>query len=205
MVVFMTIVGFAAGSLPLSLWLGRLALGVDIREYGPDRNPGAGNVWRAGGPALGVAAAALDIAKAAVPIAVARLVLGVSGWALLPVALAPILGHDFSPLLRFRGGKGVAATFGAWLALAGPLAMLALAVCFGRLLRPALPRRLDRPRRGDAVLGAARGDWRRARHGRDRDRLPRSPDLHEPSRAARGAAPTAPQPLSAQRPLRPEL
>ncbi len=131
MVVLMTMVGFAAGSLPLSLWLGRFALGIDIREYGPDRNPGAGNVWRAGGPALGVAAAVLDIAKAAVPIAVARFVLGVSGWALLPVALAPIVGHDFSPILGFRGGKGVAATFGAWLALAGPLAMLGLAVCFG--------------------------------------------------------------------------
>ena len=130
MVVLMTLIGFAAGSLPLSLWLGRLALGVDIRECGPDRNPGAGNVWRAGGPALGIAAAVLDIAKAAVPIAVARLALGVSSWALLPVALAPIVGHDFSPLLRFRGGKGVAATFGAWLALAGPLAMLTLAVCF---------------------------------------------------------------------------
>jgi len=127
----MTLVGFAAGSLPLSLWLGRLALGVDIRDFGPDRNPGAGNVWRAGGPALGIAAAVLDIAKAAAPIAVARFALGISGWALLPVALAPILGHDFSPLLGFRGGKGVAATFGAWLALGGPLAMLGLAVCFG--------------------------------------------------------------------------
>jgi glycerol-3-phosphate acyltransferase PlsY len=127
----MTLIGFAAGSLPLSLWLGRLALGVDIRDFGPDRNPGAGNVWRAGGPSLGIAAGVLDIAKAAAPIAVARVALGISGWALLPVALAPILGHDFSPLLGFRGGKGVAATFGAWLALGGPLVMLGLAVCFG--------------------------------------------------------------------------
>jgi glycerol-3-phosphate acyltransferase PlsY len=130
-VLTMTLIGFVAGSLPLSLWLGRVALGVDIRDYGPDRNPGAGNVWRAGGPALGIAAAVLDIAKAAVPIAVARFVFDLSGWALLPVALAPIVGHDFSPLLRFKGGKGVAATFGAWLALGGPLAMLGLAVCFG--------------------------------------------------------------------------
>lgn len=131
MALTMTLIGFAAGTMPLSLWLGRLALGVDIRDFGPDRNPGAGNVWRAGGPALGIAAAVLDIAKAAAPIAVARLALGISGWALLPVALAPILGHDFSPLLGFRGGKGVAATFGVWLALGGPLAMLGLAVCFG--------------------------------------------------------------------------
>jgi len=131
MTLTMTLIGFLAGSLPLSLWLGRLALGVDIRDYGPDRNPGAGNVWRAGGPALGILAAVLDIAKAALPVAAARLVFDISGWALLPVALAPIVGHDFSPLLGFRGGKGVAATFGAWLALAGPLAMLGLAVCLG--------------------------------------------------------------------------
>jgi glycerol-3-phosphate acyltransferase PlsY len=47
------------------------------------------------------------------------------------VALAPLLGHAFSPFLAFRGGKSVAASFGVWLGLTGPVGALALAVCFG--------------------------------------------------------------------------
>jgi len=42
---------------------------------------------------------------------------GVVGWAVVPVALAPVLGHAFSPFLRLRGGKAIAATFGVWTAL----------------------------------------------------------------------------------------
>jgi glycerol-3-phosphate acyltransferase PlsY len=38
----------------------------------------------------------------------------VVGWPLIAVALAPILGHAFSPLLNFRGGKAVAVTGGVW-------------------------------------------------------------------------------------------
>ena len=38
-------------------------------------------------------------------------------WALIPVVLAPVLGHAASPWLRFRGGKGIASTFGVWSAL----------------------------------------------------------------------------------------
>ncbi|MCK4448869.1 MAG: glycerol-3-phosphate acyltransferase, partial [Candidatus Marinimicrobia bacterium] len=35
-------------------------------------------------------------------------------WELIPIALAPILGHAFSPFLRFKGGKAVAVTLGIW-------------------------------------------------------------------------------------------
>jgi glycerol-3-phosphate acyltransferase PlsY len=50
-------------------------------------------------------------------VAVAKWGVGLEGWSLLPVALAPILGHAFSPLLSFRGGKAVAVTMGVWTAL----------------------------------------------------------------------------------------
>jgi glycerol-3-phosphate acyltransferase PlsY len=42
---------------------------------------------------------------------------GIAGWTVVPVALAPVLGHAFSPFLRLRGGKAIAATFGVWTAL----------------------------------------------------------------------------------------
>ncbi|MBC7810436.1 MAG: glycerol-3-phosphate acyltransferase [Burkholderiales bacterium] len=107
---------FVAGSLPFSYWIGRLALKTDIRTRG-DGNPGATNVLRAGGRGWGALALALDCLKGALPVAVANFVLHWDGLALALVAIAPILGHAFSPFLAFRGGKAVAATFGIWTGL----------------------------------------------------------------------------------------
>jgi glycerol-3-phosphate acyltransferase PlsY len=128
-----TLAGFLLGSIPFSVLLGQLALGRDVRGYGPDGNPGAANAWRAGGLRLGLPVLALDFLKGALPVALARFQSGVDGWALLPVALAPILGHAFSPFLRLQGGKALAVTFGVWTGLRpgeGPLALGALLALF---------------------------------------------------------------------------
>jgi glycerol-3-phosphate acyltransferase PlsY len=108
-----TVLGFVCGSLPFSVWLGRLIIRKDIRYYG-DGNPGAINAWRVGGWRAGVPAILLDFLKGAVPVGLAEPLAGVSGWGLLPIALSPVIGHAFSPFLGFRGGKSVAATFGIW-------------------------------------------------------------------------------------------
>ena len=115
-VLIWTAVGFILGSLPLSLWLGRLVLHTDIRTYG-DGNPGAANVWRAGGWKIGLTAVLLDSLKGAVPVSLANFVFNVSEWGLVIVALAPILGNVFSPFLGLRGGKAIAVTFGVWTGL----------------------------------------------------------------------------------------
>jgi glycerol-3-phosphate acyltransferase PlsY len=112
---------FLSGSLPFSVWIGRLALGADIRTVG-DANPGATNVLRAAGKSkrrrlAGVVAILLDSLKAFIPVLLAREWGGVAGRPLALVAVAPVLGHAFSPFLRFRGGKAVASTFGTWAAL----------------------------------------------------------------------------------------
>jgi glycerol-3-phosphate acyltransferase PlsY len=114
--LFWTGLGFLLGSMPFSLWLGHLFLRADVRRYG-DGNPGAMNAWRAGGWRVGLLALCLDYLKGAVPVGLAHFSLGVSGWGLVAVALAPVLGHAFSPFLRFRGGKALAATFGIWTGL----------------------------------------------------------------------------------------
>lgn len=110
------VVGFFSGSLMFSLWLGRLALGRDIRAVG-DGNPGATNVIIAGGAGWGALALLLDVFKGAVPVFLAKFVTGISGPGLVVVALAPVFGHAFSPFLNFRGGKAVAVTFGVWMGL----------------------------------------------------------------------------------------
>ena len=109
------LISFLIGAMPFSLWLGKL-MRKDIRNYG-DGNPGALNAWRAGGYYLGIPAILLDYLKGVVPVGLANFKLGFTGWELVPIALSPVLGHAFSPFLRFRGGKAVAATFGIWTGL----------------------------------------------------------------------------------------
>ena len=131
-----TLIGFLLGSLPVSVWLGRLVLSTDIRDYG-DGNPGGTNVIRAGNRGLGLLVIFLDMLKAAIPVSLAHYAFKLDGWALAPVVLAPIVGHAFSPFLGFRGGKALASTFGAWTALTvpfGPLVMGGSAFVFLKLL-----------------------------------------------------------------------
>ncbi len=131
-----TLLGFLLGSLPLSVWLGELVLHADVRGYG-EGNPGGANVIRAGSRTLGVLAIILDMLKAALPVSLAHYVFQVAAWPLVPVMLAPILGHAFSPFLGFRGGKALACTFGAWTALTvpfGPFVMGGSVFVFYKLL-----------------------------------------------------------------------
>jgi glycerol-3-phosphate acyltransferase PlsY len=110
------VVSFISGSLPFSVWLGRLALKTDITQTG-DRNPGATNVLRSGNFLWFSLALALDISKAAAPIGLAWFVFGWrDGW-IVPIGIAPVYGHAFSPFLGGRGGKALAATFGSWVGL----------------------------------------------------------------------------------------
>ena len=85
-IFFWTIVAFLAGSIPFSVWLGRLALRTDIRRYG-DHNPGATNVARAGGWQLGALALVLDMLKGAIPVGLAWYWGGLNDWALVPEAV----------------------------------------------------------------------------------------------------------------------
>jgi acyl phosphate:glycerol-3-phosphate acyltransferase len=59
----------------------------------------------------------LDISKAAAPVGYTYQILGIRGWEMVAIAVAPVLGHAFSPFLRGQGGKAVAATLGAWIGL----------------------------------------------------------------------------------------
>ncbi|MCX5971128.1 MAG: glycerol-3-phosphate acyltransferase [Coprothermobacterota bacterium] len=129
-VVFWTVLGFVLGSIPFAPLIGRIALNVDIRQVG-DGNPGAGNVWRAGGWRVGMLAVAFDFMKGAVPVYVAHFQAGIEGWPLLPVALAPVLGHALSPFLRFRGGKAVAVSFGIWSGVLGWQGFFGLGISIG--------------------------------------------------------------------------
>lgn len=122
------LLAFLSGSIPMALLLGRMK-GIDLREHG-SRNVGATNAFRVLGKGPGLFCLAFDIAKGWAPaflLSSSSLPSGLSlpTWTLL-VGVCAILGHTFSPFLKFKGGKGVATSVGAFLA-ATPTAML---VCF---------------------------------------------------------------------------
>jgi glycerol-3-phosphate acyltransferase PlsY len=105
---------FLAGSIPFGLLLVKLAGKGDVRDHGSG-NIGATNVSRVGGKALGIVTLLLDIFKGWLPVWLcARF--GPVGLGLSLVALSAVLGHVFTPWLKFQGGKGVATTLGAALA-----------------------------------------------------------------------------------------
>ncbi|MBN2466275.1 glycerol-3-phosphate acyltransferase [candidate division WOR-3 bacterium] len=110
--MLMAAVGLVSGSLMFSTWLARLA-GADVRRVG-DGNPGAVNAFKAAGPVVGSLALLLDFLKGWLPVAAAYWLLGIRGWWLAAVIVAPVLGHAFSPFLRFHGGKAITVTFGVW-------------------------------------------------------------------------------------------
>jgi glycerol-3-phosphate acyltransferase PlsY len=101
--------------------------GVDLRAVGSG-NIGATNVGRALGRRWGVLVYLLDAAKGALPVLLAGWLAGTLGasatvmdaralWWWLAVAVCAVLGHMFTPLAGFRGGKGVATGSGALMAI----------------------------------------------------------------------------------------
>lgn len=113
------IIGYLLGAIPFGLIIGRMARGIDLREYGSHRT-GATNALRT----LGLRAAALvfilDVAKGVAAVLVARALLGtdpLAEWAAAAAGLAAIVGHNWSVFIRFTGGRGVATSTGAMAAM----------------------------------------------------------------------------------------
>ena len=114
--VFLILAAFLLGACPFSVWIGRRFLKKDITQYG-DGNPGAANVFRAGSIKLGFFAVLLDILKGIPFVYITYAVFDLSMGVVVAVGLGAILGHAFSPLLKFKGGKSVSVTFGVIIAM----------------------------------------------------------------------------------------
>ncbi len=114
------VAAYLLGATPTSYIAGRLGRGIDLREHG-SKNLGATNVYRLLGWKYAIPVAVFDVAKGVVPVALfGRWAEGPS-WVPVTLGGAAVVGHMFSPYVRFRGGKGVATAAGVFVALA-PLA-----------------------------------------------------------------------------------
>jgi len=114
--ILLAICAFWLGACPFSVWVGRWLLGKNIRDYG-DTNPGAANVFRAGGRKVFILAAVLDVAKGVPFVILAYSLFGFSAPIVMAIGLCAILGHAFSPILQFKGGKALGVTIGVLIAL----------------------------------------------------------------------------------------
>lgn len=124
--VLLVLGAYVLGSVPTGLWLVRWVRGVDVREHGSG-NIGTANVYRVAGPWLGSVVLVADVAKGAVPVLVCRGLDLAPGWA-VAAGVASIAGHNWSVFLGFRGGKGIATSFGVLAALSPKAAAVAAAL-----------------------------------------------------------------------------
>lgn len=126
----LTILGaFLLGSIPTGYLVAR-AKGIDIRQHGSG-NIGATNVFRTLGKPLGILVFVADALKGFLAVFAADRTAGSGAlggeWLVIAAAVAVIAGHNYTPWLGFRGGKGIATSAGVLLALM-PVAVAAMAV-----------------------------------------------------------------------------
>lgn len=121
------LVSYLFGALPIGLMVGRMVKGIDVRDYGSG-NIGASNVWRTMGPLWGIAVFLFDFCKGYFPTLLAGRIHDIGPWLPVAAGLAAIMGHNFSPFLKFKGGKGVATSLGVVYGLSPVAAAIGFAV-----------------------------------------------------------------------------
>ena len=119
-------ISYLVGSIPWGYIAGRVLKGIDVRDFGSGVT-GATNVMRTLGRGPFVAVLLADALKGYVPVLVTWIAFE-SHDLQVASGLAAVLGHDFPVYIGFRGGRGVATSFGIYAALALPVSVSLLAV-----------------------------------------------------------------------------
>ena len=134
-ITLVILIAYAIGATPFGFVAGKLK-GVDIRQHGSG-NIGATNAFRVLGKPIGITVFFFDFLKGFVPVWIAKYFVAngtqIAGetlpeWAPIAVALATILGHNFTFWLGFKGGKGIATSGGALLGLMWPAVLIGLVI-----------------------------------------------------------------------------
>lgn len=133
---------FLSGSVPYSVIIGRLATGKDLRKYNIG-NPGGFNAVMTYGIPIGLTVIFVDIMKGFIPFMVLDLIFRNTAtmgphtiWYKLIMILGPvfcILGHNHSPWLGFKGGRGSAVFIGTLLWM-NPLVLICFFLPFGVMI-----------------------------------------------------------------------
>lgn len=124
--------GYFAGGIPTGYLVVKRLKGYDIRTKGSG-NPGTANVYRNAGAMAGAITLIVDALKGYAPVYLSLVLQPRRPEVAIACGAAAIIGHNWTPLLGFKGGKGVATSAGVFLALmpwpmAATMAAFAIAV-----------------------------------------------------------------------------
>lgn len=123
-IVIGAVIGYAFGMLPTGVIVGR-SLGVDLTKVGSGRT-GATNALRTLGLRWAALVALVDILKGALPVLLIGWLMGGApwwgppSWTQISAACFAVVGHTFSPLIGFRGGRGILTGAGGMIVLSPP-------------------------------------------------------------------------------------
>jgi glycerol-3-phosphate acyltransferase PlsY len=108
------LIGYAFGCIQTAYIIGKIAKGIDLRNYGSG-NLGATNALRVMGKKLGILTFVIDVSKAVAAFMIVKYALHAGDIGGLYAGVGVVLGHNFPFYLKFKGGKGIAVTGGIML------------------------------------------------------------------------------------------
>ncbi len=116
---------YLLGCFSPAYFLGKMTKDVDIRNYGSG-NAGTTNAIRVFGKKVGILTFLIDMIKGILAVIIGRYLMGPEGGYI--AAIFVVLGHNWPVFLNFKGGKGVATSFGVLMILNWEMALICLVI-----------------------------------------------------------------------------
>jgi glycerol-3-phosphate acyltransferase PlsY len=124
--IVVAVIGYLLGSIPAGLVAGKVTRGIDVRDYGSGKT-GVTNVLRVLSLRVSLLVAITDIAKGAVPVVIAGVLVD-DAYGQTVAGLAALVGHNWPLYAGFRGGRGVATSWGGLLGMSPLVALIMVPV-----------------------------------------------------------------------------
>ena len=134
-IIISIVISFLVGSIPSGYLITKKICGIDIRTKGSG-NIGSTNVKRIVGTKISIITQTIDVLKGVIPVVlgiylsrIIKIPVSTSTY-LSIIAISTIIGHDYTPFLKFKGGKGVNTTLGVFIFIAPIPTLTGLVVYF---------------------------------------------------------------------------
>jgi glycerol-3-phosphate acyltransferase PlsY len=130
-VIIGCLIAYLLGSIPFSVWIGKVFYGVDVREHGSG-NAGATNTLRVLGKKTGFIVLFLDSLKGFLAANVVRVLALDESYLLnyqMLFGMMAVLGHIYPIFAGFKGGKGIATLLGIVIAMSWKVSLVCM-LCF---------------------------------------------------------------------------
>ena len=124
-VIFCIIISYLLGNISGGMIFGKLLFNKDIRDYG-SKNAGTTNALRVFGIKAGALTFIVDVLKSLLACFIGMKLLGLSG--ILLAGIFAVIGHNWPIFLNFKGGKGIASSFGFIMFLDYKIAIVAIII-----------------------------------------------------------------------------